>query len=69
MCLLMDWFTVKFRLVLCHPTNLFPKTFPRFWFVFCILEEPYSYGSYDTGDPNTTNLYIGNISPEVCDIS
>ena len=30
------------------------------------LEEPYSYGSYDTGDPNTTNLYIGNISPEVC---
>ncbi|CAB4020463.1 U2 snRNP-associated SURP motif-containing -like, partial [Paramuricea clavata] len=28
-------------------------------------EEPYSYGSYDTGDPNTTNLYIGNISPEM----
>lgn len=22
-------------------------------------------GSHDTGDPNTTNLYVGNISPEV----
>ncbi|XP_046851921.1 U2 snRNP-associated SURP motif-containing protein-like [Xenia sp. Carnegie-2017] len=28
-------------------------------------DEPYTYGSYDTGDPNTTNLYIGNISPEM----
>ncbi|XP_068686027.1 U2 snRNP-associated SURP motif-containing protein-like [Montipora foliosa] len=26
-------------------------------------EETYSYGSHDTGDPNTTNLYIGNINP------
>ncbi|XP_015749110.1 PREDICTED: U2 snRNP-associated SURP motif-containing protein-like [Acropora digitifera] len=26
-------------------------------------EESYSYGSHDTGDPNTTNLYIGNINP------
>ena len=24
-----------------------------------------SYGSHDTGDPNTTNLYIGNINPKV----
>ncbi|XP_020630769.1 U2 snRNP-associated SURP motif-containing protein-like [Orbicella faveolata] len=26
-------------------------------------EESYSYGSHDTGDPSTTNLYIGNINP------
>ncbi|XP_023226144.1 U2 snRNP-associated SURP motif-containing protein-like [Centruroides sculpturatus] len=24
-----------------------------------------SYGSYDTGDPNTTNLYLGNLNPKV----
>ncbi len=23
-------------------------------------------GSYDTGDPLTTNLYVGNINPKVC---
>lgn len=23
-------------------------------------------GSYDTGDPNTTNLYLGNLNPKVC---
>lgn len=22
-------------------------------------------GSYDTGDPNTTNLYLGNLNPKV----
>lgn len=22
-------------------------------------------GSFDTGDPNTTNLYLGNLSPKV----
>jgi len=22
-------------------------------------------GSHDTGDPNTTNLYVGNLSPQV----
>lgn len=32
---------------------------------FCFTEEGYSYGSHDTGDPNTTNLYIGNINPAV----
>lgn len=21
-------------------------------------------GSYDTGDPNTTNLYLGNLNPK-----
>ncbi|KAJ7390317.1 U2 snRNP-associated SURP domain-containing protein [Desmophyllum pertusum] len=26
-------------------------------------EDSYSYGSHDTGDPGTTNLYIGNINP------
>ncbi|XP_073256675.1 U2 snRNP-associated SURP motif-containing protein-like [Porites lutea] len=26
-------------------------------------EETFSYGSHDTGDPSTTNLYIGNINP------
>lgn len=30
-----------------------------------ISEESYSYGSHDTGDPSTTNLYIGNINPTV----
>ncbi|XP_067128320.1 U2 snRNP-associated SURP motif-containing protein isoform X1 [Centruroides vittatus] len=24
-----------------------------------------SYGSYDTGDPNTTNLYLGNLNPKM----
>ena len=24
-----------------------------------------SFGSYDTGDPNTTNIYLGNINPKV----
>ena len=24
-----------------------------------------SYGSYDTGDPSTTNLYLGNLNPKV----
>ena len=23
-------------------------------------------GSFDTGDPLTTNLYVGNINPKVC---
>lgn len=23
-------------------------------------------GSHDTGDPNTTNLYLGNLCPKVC---
>ena len=33
---------------------------------FCLIsEESYSYGSHDTGDPSTTNLYIGNINPTV----
>ena len=22
-------------------------------------------GSFDTGDPNTTNIYLGNINPKV----
>ena len=32
---------------------------------FHVTEETYSYGSHDTGDPSTTNLYIGNINPAV----
>lgn len=33
---------------------------------FCLIsEESYSSGSHDTGDPSTTNLYIGNINPTV----
>lgn len=23
-------------------------------------------GSFDNGDPNTTNLYLGNLNPKVC---
>ena len=23
------------------------------------------YGSYDDGDPTTTNLYVGNLAPDV----
>ncbi|EDO34858.1 predicted protein, partial [Nematostella vectensis] len=27
-------------------------------------DDAFGFGSHDTGDPNTTNLYIGNISPK-----
>ena len=26
---------------------------------------PNPYGSFDSGDPSTTNLYLGNLSPKV----
>lgn len=26
-------------------------------------------GSFDTGDPLTTNLYVGNINPKACTIN
>lgn len=30
-----------------------------------VVEEPKVTGSYDTGDPNTTNIYLGNINPKM----
>lgn len=30
-----------------------------------IVEEPKVTGSFDTGDPNTTNIYLGNINPKM----
>ncbi|EDV28406.1 uncharacterized protein TRIADDRAFT_51296 [Trichoplax adhaerens] len=30
-----------------------------------VKEEIPGYGSYDTGDPNTTNLYVGNLNPSI----
>jgi U2-associated protein SR140 len=29
------------------------------------IEEAKRIGSYDSGDPNTTNLYLGNLSPDI----
>ena len=29
-------------------------------------EELKTVGSFDTGDPTTTNIYLGNINPKVC---
>lgn len=38
----------------------------KFVDIFCLIsEDSFSYGSHDTGDPSTTNLYIGNINPTV----
>ncbi|KAK3749296.1 hypothetical protein QZH41_007560, partial [Actinostola sp. cb2023] len=34
-------------------------------FLASTKDDPYGSGSHDTGDPNTTNIYIGNISPKM----
>ena len=34
------------------------------FYVF-LIENEMLIGSFDNGDPNTTNLYIGNINPKV----
>ena len=37
-----------------------------FFFVcVCLATEESKYGSYDNGDPTTTNLYLGNLNPKV----
>lgn len=32
-----------------------------------ILPEDQLLGSFDCGDPNTTNIYLGNLNPKVSD--
>lgn len=32
-----------------------------------LLVKPGETGSFDNGDPTTTNLYLGNLNPKVCD--
>ena len=34
-------------------------------FLFVIVLDDYAPGSHDVGDPSTTNLYLGNINPQV----
>lgn len=31
----------------------------------CLVLDDYAPGSHDVGDPSTTNLYLGNINPQV----
>lgn len=39
-------------------------TFVIFFSVTVVLDD-YAPGSHDVGDPSTTNLYLGNINPQV----
>lgn len=48
-----------------HVASFIPNELQPVIDLFIFVEEGYSYGSHDTGDPNTTNLYIGNINPAV----
>lgn len=34
-------------------------------FTVCLVLDDYAPGSHDVGDPSTTNLYLGNINPQV----
>lgn len=34
-------------------------------FSFILVLDDYAPGSHDVGDPSTTNLYLGNINPQV----
>lgn len=36
-----------------------------FFFPFILVLDDYAPGSHDVGDPSTTNLYLGNINPQV----
>lgn len=35
------------------------------FFLFALVLDDYAPGSHDVGDPSTTNLYLGNINPQV----
>lgn len=35
------------------------------FFNFILVLDDYAPGSHDVGDPSTTNLYLGNINPQV----
>lgn len=35
------------------------------FFSFILVLDDYAPGSHDVGDPSTTNLYLGNINPQV----
>lgn len=38
----------------------------NFFFLLLVLVlDDYAPGSHDVGDPSTTNLYLGNINPQV----
>lgn len=36
-----------------------------FFPLFVLVLDDYAPGSHDVGDPSTTNLYLGNINPQV----
>lgn len=36
-----------------------------FFPLFILVLDDYAPGSHDVGDPSTTNLYLGNINPQV----
>ena len=35
------------------------------YFLLVLVLDDYAPGSHDVGDPSTTNLYLGNINPQV----
>lgn len=37
----------------------------NFFSSFVLVLDDYAPGSHDVGDPSTTNLYLGNINPQV----
>lgn len=47
---------------------MYSKDYDFFFSVFSsiiVVLDDYAPGSHDVGDPSTTNLYLGNINPQV----
>lgn len=51
---------LSFKCIAEIMTSVFVCFFP-----FISVLDDYAPGSHDVGDPSTTNLYLGNINPQV----